>query len=129
LNRWYSSPDTSQSATSDGIEVRTPRPATAYALTYPALTMPARGRYRFVLQYVARSGQFAFGAFPADESHWLANVQCRYNWRKHGGEAAFYLDLNQGDSVILRIANSNSKNRPSSLLIEDVFVYLLAPVK
>jgi len=129
LNLWYSSPDTLQSATFDGIEVRTPRPATAYALTYPALVVPTTGRYRFVLRYLPRSGQFAFGGFPADNSDWLAYVPSRHTWGKHGEEAAFYLDLNQGDPVILRIANSNSKDRPSSFRIEDVFVYLLAPAK
>jgi hypothetical protein len=129
LNRWYSSPDTLQTATPDGIEVQTPRPATAYALTYPTLAMLTTGRYRFVLRYLPRSGQFAFGGFPADESHWLANVQSRHTWGKHGEEAAFYLDLNQGDSVILRIANSNSTDRPSSFLIEDVFVDLIAPTR
>jgi hypothetical protein len=98
-------------------------------LTYPALVVPTTGRYRFVLRYLPRSGQFAFGGFPADNSDWLAYVPSRHTWGKHGEEAAFYLDLNQGDPVILRIANSNSKDRPSSFRIEDVFVYLLAPAK
>jgi hypothetical protein len=129
LDSWYSTPGTSQSATSEGIEVETPRPANAYALTYPALVMPTTGRYHFVLRYLPRSGQFAFGGFPADESHWLANIQCRYNGRKRSEEAAFSLDLNQGDSVILRITNSNAKDRPSSLTIEDVMVYLLVPAR
>jgi hypothetical protein len=129
LDFWYPTPGTSQSAASDGIEVQTPHPATAYALTYPALVMPTTGRYRFVLRYLPRSGQFAFGGFPADESHWLANVQSRHTWGKHGEEAVFSLDLNQGDSVILRIANSNSKDGPSSFRIEDVLVYLIAPAR
>jgi hypothetical protein len=81
------------------------------------------------LRYSLRSGQFAFGGFPADESRWLASVQCQRNWGKHSEEAAFSLDLNQGDSVILRIANSNAKNRPSSFTIEDVMVFLLAPAR
>ena len=91
--------------------------------------VPATGRYRFVLRYSPRSGQFAFAAFPADESRWLAAVQSRRTWGKHGEEAAFALDLNQGDSVILRIANSNSKDRPASFTIEDLMVYLLAPAR
>jgi hypothetical protein len=88
--------------------------------------MPATGRYRFVLRYSPRSGQFVFGGFPADESRWLASVQSQHTWGKHGEEAAFSLELNRGDSVLLRIANSNSEDRPSSFTIEDVLVYLLA---
>jgi hypothetical protein len=129
LDRWYPTPGTLQSTTFEGIEVKTPSYRFAYAFTYPALGVPTTGRYRFVLRYSLRSGQFAFGGFPADESRWLASVQCQRNWGKHSEEAAFSLDLNQGDSVILRIANSNAKNRPSSFTIEDVMVFLLAPAR
>ena len=129
LNLWYSSPGSWQSVTFEGIEVRTPGGRFDYAFAYPALEVPATGRYRFVLRYSPRSGQFAFGGFPADDSDWLAYVPSRHTWGKHGEEAAFYLDLNQGDSVILRIANSNSTDRPSSFLIEDVFVDLIAPTR
>ena len=129
LDRWNSSPGAMQSLTSEGIEVQTPGGRSDYAFTYPALEVPATGRYRFVLRYSPRSGQFAFGGFPADESRWLASVQSQRTWGKHGEEAAFSLDLNQGDSVILRIANSNSKNRPSSFTIEDVMVFLLTPAR
>jgi hypothetical protein len=129
LNRWNSSPGASQSVTSEGIEVQTPGGHSDYAFTYPALEAPATGQYRFVLRYSPRSGQFAFGGFPADESRWLASDQSRHNWGKHGEELAFSLNLKQGDSVILRIANSNSQDRPSSFTIEDVLVYLLAPAK
>jgi hypothetical protein len=129
LDRWYPTPGTLQSATFEGIEVQTPRGGGAYAITYPALVMPAAGRYRFALRYSPRSGRFAFGAFPADESRWLAFVQSRRTWGRHGEEAAFSLDLNQGDSVILRIANSNSRDWPSSFTIEDVMVYLFAPAR
>jgi hypothetical protein len=129
LDLWYPSPGTLHSVTFEGIEVQTPRGGTAYTMTYPALVMPATGRYRFVLRYSTRSGQFAFGGFPADESRWLAVVQSRRTWGKHGEEAAFSLDLNQGDSVILRIANSNSEDRPASFTIEDVMVYLFAPAR
>jgi hypothetical protein len=93
------------------------------------MEIPTTGRYRFVLRYLPRSGQFAFGGFPADESRWLASVLSVANRGKHGEEAAFSLDLNRGDSVILRIANANSEDRPSSFLIEDVFVYLIVPAR
>ena len=59
----------------------------------------------------------------------VAGVQSPRTWGKHSEEAAFSLDLNQGDSVILRIANSNTKNRRSSFTIEDVMVFLLAPAR
>lgn len=128
-NLWISSPGAVQSPTPHGIEVRTPGGRFAYALFYPALEMPATGRYRFLLRYSLRSGGFAFGGFPADESRWLTSVESGQNWGRHGEEAAFSLDLNRGDSVILRIANSNPANRPSSFTIEDVLVYLLAPAR
>jgi hypothetical protein len=129
LNLWNSDHGAVRSLTSAGIEVQTPGGRFDYAFTYPALEMPAAGRYRFVLRYSPRTGQFAFGGFPADESRWLASVQSQRNRGRHDEELAFSLDLNQGDSVILRIANSNSKDRPSSFTIEDVMVYLLAPAK
>jgi hypothetical protein len=129
LNRWYSSPGASQSVTFEGIEVQTPAGRNAPAFTYPALEVPAAGRYRFVLRYSPRAGQFTFGALSADESRWLAADQSRHNWGKHGEELAFSLDLKQGDSVILRISNSNSKDRPSSFTIEDVVVYLPASAR
>ena len=129
LYLWSFSQGAKQSLTTEGIEAQTPGGRAAYAFSYPVLEMPATGRYRFVLRYTPRSGEFAFGGFPADESRWLASVQSRHNWGKHGEEAAFSLDLNRGDSVILRIANSNSADRPSSFLIEDVMAYLVASAK
>jgi len=129
LSFWSSGRGASQSLTSEGIEVQTPGGRFDYAFTYPALEVPATGRYRFVLRYTPTSGQFTFGAFPADESRWLASDHSRHNRGKQGEEAAFFVDLKQGDSVILRIANANSQDRPSSFMIEDVMVYLLAPAR
>ena len=129
LNLWYSSPGALQSATFEGIEVQTPGGRGVYAFTYPALEAPATGRYRFVLRYSPRSGRFGFGAFPADESGWLVIVKSRRNKGKHSEEAAFNLDLKRGDSVVLRIANDDSEDRPSTFLIEDVFVDLVAPAR
>src|SRR5579871_6733678 len=59
-------------ATARGIEVRTPRSPYATALTYAPLIASVTGRYRFALQYSDRSGRFAFGARPADDSRCLA---------------------------------------------------------
>jgi hypothetical protein len=129
LHLWSSSHGAVQSLTSEGIEVQTPGGRSDYAFTYPALEMPAAGRYRFVLRYSPRAGQFVFGGFPADGSRWLASVQSRHYRGRHGEEATFSLDLNRGDSVILRMANSNSRDRPSAFIVEDVFVYLLAPAR
>jgi hypothetical protein len=126
LYMWASSPGAVQSVTSDGVEVRTPAGRYGYALTYPALDVPVTGRYRFVLRYSLRSGMFAFGAFPADESRWLASVVSR-RYGEGPGEAAFSLDLKQGDTVILRVANNNFTDRPSSFLLEDAAVLLLPP--
>jgi hypothetical protein len=119
-NLWNSYQGSVQSPTSQGIAAQTPGGGSDYAFTYPPLEMPATGRYRFLLRY-------AFGALPADESRWLASVQSGRTWGKLGQEAEFSLDLKRGDSMVLRIANSNSKNQPSSFIIEDVMVYLLVP--
>jgi hypothetical protein len=92
------------------------------------LEVPATGRYRFALRYSLQSGQFAFGGFPADESRWLTSTQSRHTFGKHC-EAAFSLDLHQGDTVILRIANNNSEDRPSSFTIEETMIFLLASAR
>ena len=125
---WKSADSAVQSVTSEGVEVRTPAYRYAYAFTYPPLEVPATGRYRFALRYSLRSGQFAFGGFPADESRWLTSVQSRHHFGKHC-EAAFSLDLHQGDTVILRIANNNSEDQPSSFTIEDATVFLIASAR
>jgi hypothetical protein len=125
---WKSADGAVQFVTSEGVEVRTPAYRYAYAFTYPPLEVPATGRYRFALRYSLRSGQFAFGGFPADESRWLTSVQSRHHFGKHC-EAAFSLDLHQGDTVILRIANNNSEDQPSSFTIEDATVFLIASAR
>jgi hypothetical protein len=51
LYLWSSSQGAVQSLTSEGIEAQTPGGRSDYAFTYPALEMPATGRYRFVLRY------------------------------------------------------------------------------
>jgi hypothetical protein len=128
LRFWKSAGGATQSVASAGVEVRTPAYRYAYAFAYPALEVPATGRYRFALRYSLQSGQFAFGGFPADESRWLTSTQSRHTFGKHC-EAAFSLDLHQGDTVILRIANNNSEDRPSSFTIEETMIFLLASAR
>jgi len=125
---WVSSPGATQTVTPEGIEVRTPAGRSGCALTYPALEAPVTGRYRFALRYSPRSGQFAFAAFPANRSGRLVSDQSRRNAQAHD-EAALFLDLNQGDTVILRVANADSAERPSAFLLEDATVSLLAPAR
>ncbi len=128
LDLWKPQQGAVQSVTSAGVELRTPANRYAYAFTYPPLEVPATGLYRFEVRYSLQSGQFAFGAFPADESRWLATVQSRHHFAKHG-EAAISLELHRGDTIILRIANNNSEDQPSSFTIERAMAFLAAPVR
>jgi hypothetical protein len=123
LNLWKSARGAEQSATSAGVDARTPSDRYAYAFTYPALNVPVSGRYYFVLAYSMRTGHLAFGGFPADESRWLATVKSRSNFARHR-QAVFFLDLRQGDTVILRIANDNWYDRSSSFILEGTSVFL-----
>ncbi len=127
LNLWKSAPRTVQSATTEGLDTRTPSYKYAYALTYPPLHVPVTGRYNFVLRYSLRAGHIAFGGFPADESRWLGVVKSRAHLAKHV-DMIFPLDLHQGDTVILRLANDNWYDRPSWFTIEATMVFL-APGK
>ena len=92
----------------DGIDVRTPSGDYDYAFAYPPLAVPIAGRYRFALRYTASSGEFAFGAFPADNSRWLATSTVGY---REGGarEISFSVDLGAGEAVVLRVANNNNR--------------------
>ncbi len=89
------------------IEVRTPRGDYAYTMAYPQLTAPLTGRYRFALRYSHAAGEFAFGAFPADNSRWLAASTVGYR-RGNEREIAVTVDLKAGEGVILRVANNNN---------------------
>jgi hypothetical protein len=93
--------------TPDGVDVRTPRGDYEYTMAYPPLTAPVTGRYRFALRYSQGKGEFSFGAFPADNSRWLAESTVGY--RAAGvHEIAFPVNLKLGERVILRVANNNN---------------------
>ena len=122
--RWKITPQPADAATihdtADGALVRTPRSAYGFALEFPKLAVPATGRYRFALHYRQRSGQFAFGARPADDSRYLAADTVGHPV-DGAREMAFWLDLNRGDEVLLRIANNNnSGDGAASFLMGDV---------
>jgi hypothetical protein len=93
--------------TPEGIAVLTPRGPYAYAIGYPPLAAPVTGRYRFALQYSHRSGQFCFGARPADDSRYLATDAVGH---REGNirELCFWLDLKRGETVRLLVANNNN---------------------
>jgi len=93
--------------TPGGIAVRTPRGPYAYAFGYPPLAAPVTGRYRFALQYSHRSGQFCFGARPADDSRYLATDAVGH---REGNirELCLWLDLKRGETVRLLVANNNN---------------------
>jgi hypothetical protein len=108
LARWRRElPTAVLETTAGGIDVRTPRGAYEYAITYPALAAPVTGRYRFAMRYADGVGEFAFGAFPADDSHWIADSTVGYR-SGDAYEIAFQVDLKAGESVILRVANNNN---------------------
>ncbi len=125
---WATGEGAAQSITSEGVEVNTPASRSGYALTYPRLEVPVTGRYRFVLRYSLRSGQFVFGALPADQSRWLASVNSRRSG-EGAGEAVFSLDLKQGEVISLGVANCNSTDRASSFLLEEAAAFLLVPAR
>ena len=108
------------------LTLTTPAADTAYAFTYTPLIVPETGRYRFQLRYRLLSGQIAFGAFPADESRWLASVPGGQK-TVSGRAMVFELNLEAGETVLLRIANNNSKAEPSRFVLLDASVALLAP--
>uniref|UniRef100_Q01QP1 Glycosyltransferase RgtA/B/C/D-like domain-containing protein n=1 Tax=Solibacter usitatus (strain Ellin6076) TaxID=234267 RepID=Q01QP1_SOLUE len=100
----------------DGVDVRTPHGDYDYTMAYPPLTAPVAGRYRFALHYShGNNREFAFGAFPADNSRWWSVNTVGY---RAGGayEIAFSIDLKLGERVILRVANNNNyrDGRPAS---------------
>jgi len=123
---WGFSPGATQTVTSEGIELRTPPGHSDFALVYPVLQVPETGRYRFTMRYTPRRGQVSFGAFGLHELGWMTGDVTRPRTRAHD-EVAFSLKLKQGDSLILRISNCNTSDRPSSILLEDVSVFLLSP--
>jgi 4-amino-4-deoxy-L-arabinose transferase-like glycosyltransferase len=108
------------------LTLRTPPAGTAYAFTYAPLTVPATGRYRFAMTYKLEAGRIAFGAFPPDESRWLANDV--FGRRvPEGRQMVFALDLQAGDTVLLRIANNNASQKATSFVLLGTTVVLLAP--
>ncbi|HLG97933.1 MAG TPA: hypothetical protein VKX49_16585 [Bryobacteraceae bacterium] len=123
LELWKAAPGTVQSPTTVGLDVRTPAYKYAYAMAYPALNVPVTGRYYFVVRYSLQAGHLAFGGFPADESRWLAVVKSRANLARHA-DMVFSLNLRQGDTIILRVANDNWYDRPSLFTIEATMAFL-----
>ena len=100
-------PGTLLQANHSGIEVRTQTGAYDYAIAYPPVTVPLTGRYRFALRYTQGSGEFAFGAFPADNSRWLATSTTGYR-DGDAREIAFTVDLKAGEAAVVRVANNNN---------------------
>ena len=106
--------------------LRTPAGSSAYAFTYAPLIVPETGRYRVDFRYRPLSGQIAFGAFPADESQWLA-TDTSGRQLPDGREMSVTLDLKAGDTLLLRIANNLPKGGTSSFVLLDAAVLALAP--
>ena len=100
-------PDTVLENRGTGVDVRTPSGDYDYAIAYPPLVVPLTGTYRFALRYTRSSGEFAFGAFPSDNSRWLATNTMGYRDRD-GKEIAFEVKLKAGEAAVLRVANHNN---------------------
>ena len=114
--------------TARGIEVQTPRAPYATALTYAPLIASVTGRYRFAIEYTDQSGQFAFGARPADDSRYLAEIAYGHH-RGKVREMAFWIDLKKGDKILLRIANNNNDGPGSaSFRMQKLSTFEIDPV-
>jgi hypothetical protein len=119
--RWAASEGAAIQQNAGTFTLRTPPAGNAYAFTYAPLTVPATGRYYFRLRGTPQTGQIAFGAFPADQSKWLT-VDIFGRRTPSGYEMSFSVDLKQGESVILRIANKNSQDLASTFVLDSVTV-------
>ena len=103
LDRWRKeSPTAVLETVAGGIDVRTPSGDYEYTMAYPPLTAPVTGRYRFALRYADSVGGFAFGAFPSDNSRWLAVSTVGYR-DGDAREIAFTVELKAGDAVYLAL--------------------------
>jgi hypothetical protein len=120
---WVPSPGATLQRVDGELTLHTPPAATAYAFTYAPLIVPEAGSYRFEIKYRLHAGRIAFGAFPADESHWLAN-DVRGHRVQDGRHLAVTLDLQAGDTVLLRIANNNASGASSFSLLETTVVFV-----
>ena len=132
VDRWqgftYPSDNGSVQITGQGIEVRTPRRAYASVLTYGPLLVPVTGRYRFALEYSHRHGEFAFGARDPGDTRYLAQDT---KGQRSGDirETAFWVDLQSGETLLLRIANNNnSGNGAASFRLEKLSALEVDPI-
>jgi hypothetical protein len=123
LNLW--TPDVPDSAETlqfraDGsLLVTTAASKFAYAAWYAPLTVTEDGTYGFCLKYRVLSGQFAFGALPADESKWIA--QAPRSRVKGPGILSFRVPLRAGDQVKLLLTNCCP--RSSRFVVEELRAY------
>jgi hypothetical protein len=121
LERWGSSQGATAQSVDGDLVLHTPPVAAAYAFTYAPLIVPRDGQYQFRLKGKPKIGSIAFGAFPGDESRWLASDLFGRN-TPGGYEMSISVDLKQGDTVILRIANNSGPNPSATFVLESVTV-------
>ena len=89
-----------------GVEVRTPVRPFYFATQYPPLAVPFTGWFNFVLRLKSRTGCFAFGARPGDDSTYLAADRFGHRVGDRR-EMSIWVNLKQGDTVRLRTANND----------------------
>jgi hypothetical protein len=107
-------------AVSKGIMVRTHASPGSLATLGPVMTAPVAGRYRFAMHYLPGAGAFRFGAYARGRTDpWLA-FAAKGNWIGTNDEAAFWIDLAEGQELQLALANANTVHRPASFLMQAV---------
>ncbi|MEO8593441.1 MAG: hypothetical protein ABI759_08965 [Candidatus Solibacter sp.] len=128
LEMWGASAGASVQRIAGDLTAQTPPGASDYAFTYAPLIVPETATYRFELKFRLLSGKIAFGAFPADESRWLAN-DIGGRSTPEGHILAFTAPLQAGQTVLMRIANNNATPAPSRFAILETSVTAIAPPK
>jgi hypothetical protein len=104
-----------------GVEVRTHAQPDSLAAIFPVMTAAVAGRYRFAMRYWPGAGSFRFGAYVRQRADpWLSSAIKGY-WTGTDYEAAFWMDLAEGQEFQLALANNNGNIRlPASLLMKSV---------
>jgi len=127
LDRWRMEPRTSAHSSPAGLQVRTPRAAFAFALTYPPLTAPATARYSFTIDYQPGAGWFAFGLCQPGRYNWMG-VGTSQNRFQPPRQVVVFADLKQGETFELAIENNNNDGPgAASFAIQEVHAVMLDP--
>ena len=89
-----------------------PRAMGTLVARYPALVVPASGKYRFALRYKLENGEPSFGASIGDGSA-VSALSTRGHPAESDRETDFWVDLKSGQEIHLGIMN-NAEDRPAT---------------